>query len=158
MTDNQPEPRYGEYSSNPAGGPEHTVYPYPIAPKPVARRTWDIVLTSILLGLGALNVFGSLKGFNDFGSAVARAFDMRGVGTFTSYGLASGVGLGLNVFGIVLLMITTMFSVRLLQRGRIAFWLPLSAGALNLIIIVIGAIVVMLGDPAFTDYMNRTIH
>ena len=154
MTDNQPAPQYGEYAANWPGANAAPLYPYPTPATPRPRRIWDIILTSILLAFGSYNVLSSLWGFSNFGSIVAKAFDQKGLDAFTSFGLASGVGLGLNVFGVVLLGITILVSVRLLRSNRVAFWVPLSAGVLNVVIIAVGMIVVMVSDPAFTDYLN----
>jgi Family of unknown function (DUF6264) len=150
MTDNQPAPQYGVYSANPIP----TAYPYPTPATPRPRRIWDVVLTSILLAFGAYSVLSSLRAFSNFGSIVASAFEQRGLGAFSSFGLASGVGFGLNVFGVVLLGIAILVSVRLLRSNRLAFWVPLSAGVLNVIIIVVGMIAVMVSDPAFTDQLS----
>jgi hypothetical protein len=153
MTDQRPQPKYGEYGevANPAP-PAQMSWP---PPQPAKRRTWDLVLTVGLLVIGVYNVTRTIAGMASLGSTIATVYDQQGIGTFTSYELASQIAVTLDVASIILLVVAIIVSIARLRRNRIAFWVPLTAGVVNALVAVVGVLVVMLSDPAFSAYVNR---
>ena len=166
-------PQYGEYApadaSNPYGIPGYPAAAAPVAPQaptsgapvygapayapPVRkRRTWDVVLTIILL---VLAFFGMILGivygaiFSD-PKLVSQAMASAGYGTFT--GSAGAGPTVLVVSHIVLFLLALGLSIPLLVRGRIVvFWIPLAIGVVAAIIFWSTLVSILLNDPGFTS-------
>lgn len=172
-------PKYGEYApvdaTNPYGVPGHAAAPAapaapPAAPTPPAysgpsyapayapayappvrgRRTWDVVLTSILLVLG---LFGMLAGLGY--AAIFATPDLldqtmasAGYGGFAGHvGAAPAV---LLISHIALYLLALGVSIPLLVRGRVVvFWIPLTIGVVAAIIFWTTVFSVILSDPSF---------
>lgn len=156
--DQRPQPRYGQYAPVPPAGyvaPQAT--PEPVAPPEPAvrpRRTWDIVLTSSLLLVGVYDVVAGFSQYLDLGPALVTAFEQQGFGEFTSFARAAEVGVVLTVIRVVILMVTIVVSLLLISRGRRAFWVPLTGGVLAALVLMVCVFVIVLGDPAFTQYVS----
>jgi hypothetical protein len=121
------------------------------APPVRKRRTWDIVLTIILLVLGIFGVLASLGYAAIFASPdlLDQTMQSQGFGGFSgSVGAAPAV---LAISHIVLFLLAVGLSIPLLIRGRIVvFWIPLTAGVVAAIIFWATIFVVFLSDPGFT--------
>jgi hypothetical protein len=159
-----PVPRYGEYAPEgyvppqPAPGYEAAAgyqpygsASYPAQPGARRRKTWDLVLTVVLLVLGA---FGALLGvvygaiFTD-PDLLDQALKMQGYGGFSGDpGAAPAV---LIVSHIVLYLLALGGSIPLLLTKRVAFWVPLAAGVLAAIIFWATLMGVLLSDPALVS-------
>jgi len=169
-------PKYGEYApvdaTNPYGVPGHAAAPAapPAAPTPPPyggpayaasyapayappvrrRRTWDVVLTSILLVLG---LFGMLAGLGY--AAIFATPDLldqtmasAGYGGFAGHvGAAPAV---LLISHIALYLLALGLSIPLLIRGKVVvFWIPLTIGVVAAIIFWATVFSVILSDPSF---------
>ena len=172
-------PQYGEYAPagyvSPVAAPAAPANPYGIpgyaapatpsnmyaapafvapAGAPVARkgRTWDRVLTFILLALG---LFGMLLAFVyawifSTPELLSQTMSSQGYGTFS--GSAGSAPAILVVSHIVLYLLALGLSIALLIRGRIVvFWIPLTAGVIAAIIFWVTLATVLLSDPAFVS-------
>ena len=116
------------------------------------RRTWDVALTTALILVGVLDVVGSFARFGDLAASLREIYDQQGIGAFTSDQLADDMGLAINVTRVVLLIAGIGFGLWRLGRRRIAFWVPLSAGALAFIVVGVCLLVVVITDPALAEY------
>jgi hypothetical protein len=122
------------------------------APLGRTRRTWDTVLTIILLVLG---LFGMGLGLI-YAAIVANpellseTMKTQGYGSFSGdVGSAPAV---LVISHVVLFLLALGLSIPLLIRGRIVvFWIPLVIGVLAAIIFWVTLIGVFLSDPAFVS-------
>jgi Family of unknown function (DUF6264) len=163
MTDDRPTPRYGEYApagSVPAVSETAAVAPVDAEPTAavtprVGRRNWDVALTTALLLVGVLDVVNSFSRFGNLAALLRTLYDQQGLGTFTSDQLADDMGIAINVTRVVLLVVAVGFGLWMLGRNRLAFWVPLSAGALAFIIVVVCLLVVVITDPALSEYAIR---
>lgn len=156
--DPRPKPRYGEYAPlPPTGYVQPAAPPEPLAP-PTAierpRRTWDVVLTASLLLVGVYDVVAGFSQYLNLGPALVAAFEQQGFGEFTSFGLASELGVVLTGIRIAILVVVTIVSLLLIARGRRAFWVPLLGGVLAALALMVCIFVIVLGDPAFVQYVN----
>jgi hypothetical protein len=151
MTDDRPQPKYGQYAplTTPAPAPQ------PPAPIGVARppRTWDLLLTTALLLFGVYDVVTGFDKFSNLADALRSVYTAQGYGTFTSDDLASSMGLAINVVRIVTLAAAVLVSLLLIRAGRRAFWVPLAGATFAGLFMIIGLFVVILGDPAFAQYV-----
>lgn len=116
-----------------------------------APRTWDAVLTVVLLAIGVGAVLISMPQFADLYDLLNTASAQVGGGQYTSRELAENVGLGLNLGLIAILVLTVVASVRALRAGRLAFYLPILGGVLGVILMFVMIAVATAGDSAFMD-------
>jgi hypothetical protein len=160
MTDDRPRPRYGEYAPGPPPAPPNpapvvpAVEPAPVEPVATKRRTWDVVLTTALLLIGTWDVVTSFGAYADLGTVLAAVFAQQGLDDFTSFETAAQLGIVANVIRITLLVVAIIVSLMRVGRNRIAFWVPLAAGVIAAIALLVCMFVAILGDPAFTAYVE----
>ncbi len=122
------------------------------APPARKRRTWDLVLTIILLVLG---LFGTVAGLGYAAifatpSLLDETMKSAGFGGFSgSVGSAPAI---LAISHIALFVIAVGLSILLLARGRIVvFWVPLATGLAAAIIFWVVIFSVILSDPNFVQ-------
>lgn len=158
--DTRPEPRYGQYAPLPPAGSQPPTpaeqFPPPAVPAVVERprRTWDIVLTASLILVGVYDVVAGFGQYIDLGPAIVAAYEQQGFGEFTSFALASQLGVVLTVIRVLILVIVIPVSLLLIARRRRAFWVPLGGGVLAALALMICVFVIILGDPAFAQYVS----
>lgn len=177
--EHRPPPQYGEYASPQeqakamgASLPPITHYA-PVVNRPtnaqpygaptsarrnasgkIAPRRWDLILSSGLLAYGLINVISGFFQFSDMGRLIDDVYSTQGVGDFTSTSLSGAFGVVINVTNVVLWLVGMLLTVRLLRRGKIAFYVPLLAGAVASIVAATCMMVLLFSDPAFSDYVN----
>ena len=158
-----PQPQYGEYA--PAGyvppasqqpqpaAPAHPAYPtgYPAQPAPLGRRrkTWDLVLTIILLVLGFFGVLIAV-GYAAIISDPAlmnELFQQQGLGDFD--GTVGAAPTAIVASHIILYLLVLGGSIPLLIAKRVTFWLPLAVGVIAAIIFWAAIGGVFLSDADF---------
>lgn len=119
------------------------------------RRTWDVVLTIILLvlGLGG-TLLGVLYGII-FSSPelIDDAFRQQGLGGFD--GEVGATPLVLIVSHVVLYLVAAGLSILLLVNKKVAFYIPLIAGVVAAVIFWAALIMLMLSDPDFAATYGR---
>ena len=162
-----PVPRYGEYASNPYGVPG---VPAPAAPPAVSdtavapayappvrkRRTWDVVLTIILLVLGFFGTIAALGYAAIFATPSLLDQTMRSAGFGGFSGTIGAAPTVLIASHIGLFVVTAGLSTWLLVRGRVVvFWLPLAAGLVAAIVFWVTVVSVILSDPNFLQNYAR---
>lgn len=167
MSDEQPRPRYGEYapgftppapptSPAPPAPPTHEPFgsaPHP-APHPVAPRRWDRGLTIALLVLGLLGSYVGVStglGLNQPGF-LDQALRQQGLGGFR--GTAGAAPFVLVISHLALYLLALGLSLLALRRGRIAFWIPLTAGALAAVVFWAAFMAVLFSDPGLLQRVN----
>ena len=173
MSDPRPEPRYGQYAdvaapktvgpntpASAASEPDSAARVEPefasrVVPSPVApvRRSWDVMLTAVLLALGVYDVVTGFSQYANLSLVLNDVFAQQGIGEFTSVSAAATVGLVVNSSRIVLIVVALGWSLTRLSRGRIAFWVPLGAGLVAAAVALIGVFVLIAIDPAFALFV-----
>lgn len=158
MTDERPRPKYGEYAdATPTPTPTPSVEPAAAVAPPIpghrSRRTWDVVLSTVLLLWGVFDVATGFPAYANLGATVAAAAKQQGVDGFASATLADEIGSWLNVVRVAILVIAILGTLLLLGRGRLAFWLPLAAAALAALAVAACVFVILIGDPGFAAYV-----
>jgi hypothetical protein len=116
------------------------------------RRTWDLVLTIILLVLGLFGMGLGIAYAAIFSNPeiLSEAMSSQGFGTFE--GSAGSAPVVLVVSHVVLFLIALGVSIALLVRRRIVvFWVPLAAGVIAAVIFWTTLASVLLSDPAFVS-------
>lgn len=121
---------------------------------PPERRPWDVALTVGLIALGAFNVVGSFAAIADFGSTFDTVYATVGIdGRFQDTDTATTVGFAVNVVWVAALLWSAVVAIGRLRAGRIAFWVPLVAGAVTMLVYTVAAGVLIAGDPVFQEYV-----
>ena len=129
--------------------PAYAVPGYGAAPAP-RRRTWDLVLTIILLVAGVVGTIIALFYawiFSD-PTLFADAMSQQGMPLTVD---TRGAGVIIGVSHPVLLLIAAGVSILLLIKNKIAFWVPLTAGVIAAIVFWGTIFAVVLSDPAFMN-------
>jgi hypothetical protein len=138
-------PPPGSYAP-PPGAPNEQSSPYGYAVAPPAdqrpRRTWDLVLTIVLLVLDV--VLAAIMSF--FGLFLAMASDSCGVRDCNTELIATGMMVAVGLPWLVLI-VTVIAAVVVLVMRRLAFWIPLVGGALIVASLVLGFVVAGAGVP-----------
>lgn len=151
-----PPPMYGERQPDYAAAPAYgtPVYGAPLAPVK-RRRTWDMVLTVILLVVG---FFGMLIGlfyawaFSD-PVLLNEAMGQGGMGGFNGT-IGAGPAI-IAVSHIALYLVALGVSILLLVKNKIAFWVPLSAGVIAAFVFWGVLVSILLSDPDFMANVYR---
>lgn len=130
-----PPPTYGErvpdYTAAPAYGTPGYGAPVSTVKR---RRTWDLVLTVILLVVGLFGMFAGVGYGLIFLSPdlLNEALNSQGYGSVTVD--SRGAGALLILSHAALYLVAAVVSIILLVKRVIAFWVPLAAGVIAAII------------------------
>ena len=158
MPDVRPRPQYGEYATPdevaalrgaPDAPPPQRV-DRPVAVPETRGSRWrrlDQPITIALIAFGVLNLLQYSAAFLDFEGfletvtegTVAEKIDFTDAARFG--------GVVLFLLCLVLLVTSSAAAVVLLRRGRIAFWVPLVAGAITVLAWVVVLVVIALQTP-----------
>lgn len=141
----------GSYRASTPPAPLTYVPPAGGAPRP---RIGDRVITIMLLVLaafGALNISSSFFGLERQIGLSATMLDIE------SPKIASWIGpLGV-VSGLVVLLLfalTLIYSIQRMRAGKLTFWVPLTAGAIAMIIMIVVPMVAMSGAPEIMEQLS----
>jgi hypothetical protein len=164
MTDNRPEPKYGQYAPippipAPGSAPAPAVPVAESAPPrevPRGKRNRDAVITTMLLVVGVIDVVTGWRTFADLADGLRAAYAAQGYPPFTSESLASTMGLALNGARATVLALAILISVLRIRAGRIAVWIPIVGAVLAGIIVAVGLLAVIMQDPAIAEYVRNT--
>jgi len=118
------------------------------APK---RRTWDLVLTIILLVLGAIGMLIGIFYGIAFSSPqiIDEAFRQQGLGGFD--GEIGATPLVIIASHVILYLVAAGLSILLLVKKKIAFYVPLIAGVVAAIIFWTALVMLMMSAPSFGE-------
>ena len=173
----RPRPRYGEYATpqeqaeivaksmppvSPLLVPSDHAESVPVptgaieadAASAAPRRRWDLILSVALLLLGLWNVLGSFAQFSDVSSTIQQVFDMQGIGQYTPSPAAGAAGTVIIVANVALFAVATWLTVRRLMVGKLAFWIPLTAGVISFVVMMVAVFAVIASDPAWQSYLT----
>lgn len=147
------QPRYGEYAPPGYVPPVYEQYPGAAAPVPAQapggrrRRTWDVVLTIVLLVLGLIGTALGLvyAAILTTPGLLDEALRQQGYGGFS--GEIGDAPTIIIVSHIALYLVAVVLSIVLLVKRFIAFWVPLAAGVIAAVIFWVTLTGVLLSDP-----------
>lgn len=125
-------------------GQQPDPFGYAVSPGPQKRpiRTWDLVLTIVLLVLAG--VLAAIMSF--FGFFLAMAGDSCGARDCSADLIAVGLMVAVALPWVLLIAIAVAAIVLLVKR-RLAFWVPLVGGVLIISSWFIGALIASAGVP-----------
>lgn len=124
--------------------------------QPSSRR-WDQFLTALLLAYGLWSVISGLTQYANLSTVAQKFYTSQGLGTFSSARpeLGTSLGLAINAADLAVFVIVALVAFRLLRRGRVAFWVPLTGGLVTGIIAAACLISYLFTDPSFATYFDH---
>lgn len=157
MPDPRPAPQYGEYATPEevaalrgldVATPAISETPPPVVPtRGVTGRRFDRPITIALIAFGVLNLLqysGALLDFEGFLETATKGTAAESI-DFTEAARIGGIVL--FVVSLALVLGSAAIAVLLLRRGRLAFWVPLVAGALSVLAWIIVLVVIVMLTP-----------
>lgn len=161
-----PTPAYAQPSAPGYAQPGYAQpgYPHPGYPQPAygapgygqpvpRRRTWDLVLTIILLAVGLIGLVIGLLYAAVLADPVLFQQAMASQGMAVSVD-TSGAALIIGVSHPVLYLVALGVSILLIVKKKIAFWVPLTAGVIAAIVFWGTLMAVLLSDPAILNFVR----
>jgi hypothetical protein len=159
-----PPPQYGERLPAPAGPPAPVgppapgappAYGVPTPPAPAkGRRTWDLVLTIVLLVVGFLGMIGGVLfgvAFGDpaFADQLEQAVSQQGITGEIDF---SGFGPVVILTHVLLYLVAVGVSILLLVLNKVAFWVPLTAGVIAAIVLWGGYYIIVFSSVDISQF------
>jgi hypothetical protein len=180
VVENRPAPQYGEYATPeeqaraagleyipPVAAERATLQPDPPAGpqlqhpgEPVRRRPYDRFFTVVLLAIAAFSLAQSIPNDLDFSASLSADLSRTGIGTFPDVVLADRIGIWLLVAQSILVVLTFVWAIFAMRRGRTSFYIPILGAIAFGIVVVILCIVMFNSSPTFlkemTDYLQKS--
>ncbi len=158
-----PVPRYGEYAPVPPVQPSAaplTPYGAPsyYAPRNDQRppRTADTVISIVLLGIGFFSVLIAILNAFTINYQMDAIYEQYGVDGSYEPGAGAAIAMAVIILShIVLYVLAVVFTIVLIRKRRISFWLPLSAGALASVIFIGTFVALIFADPTLLDVLMK---
>lgn len=163
MTEPTAQPQYGAYATpeqqakaRGTAASLEVVQPQLVAPVEVRpKRQVDRIVSMVLLAIGFVNITTSIPSWLNLPSTLQMVFDQVGIGTYTSTALAESLGILAIVVQAVIWIAALAVTISLMRRNRLSWWVPLAAGALALIAVMVILYIAMAGDPAVMENLTN---
>jgi len=133
--------------------PDHGQTPAPVA---TARRLRvDRILSIALLAYGLVTTLNGFAAYSDLGAVLDDVFAAQGLGDFSSDSTARVGGIALNLVNTAILAVVAAVTIGRLRARRRAVWVPLIGGVAAVLAAFAVLLVVITGDPAFAELLQR---
>ena len=116
---------------------------------------WDAPITVGLLLVGVVNTVQTVAQARQLRMALDQVYAARGIGRYTQAGLATGIGWAIVVTSVASLVLAIGFAVPRIRDHRLAFWIPLVAGAASAVVTIVLVAAAILADPAYLDSIRH---
>jgi len=174
VTETRPRPEYGEYATpeeqaeamgttlpileTPASAAvEEPVVAPPSALEARPPRRWDMVVTIALVVFAIYTTISGFATYSDLAYSLTQVYAMYGYdGQYPNAAQAASVGLIINIVQPVLLILTIWLSTRSLRRGRVTFWIPLTAGIVSGVTSTVLLMTLLFADPGFMAFITKS--
>lgn len=113
------------------------------------------LLTVLLLVFGIWNTVTSIPSFLDLGTSLSQGLALAGYGTVRFGAVAHVVGIVLLVFSFLVLIAAVGLSLRRIRLSHSSFWVPLAAGGLWFVGMVVGVVVIVANTPGIVAVMQN---
>ncbi|MBX3092993.1 MAG: hypothetical protein KF680_00400 [Cryobacterium sp.] len=111
-------------------------------------------VTVFLLGVGLVAVIQSVFSSLNLAESIQILYAQQGIGDYVETPLTSTVGIALVIVHAALWAATAWVSMKVLAAGRTAWWIPLLGAVIAFVVMAILMAVLILGDPAFMQYIG----
>ncbi|WP_193508981.1 DUF6264 family protein [Cryobacterium sp. BB736] len=126
----------------------------PVLPEATGAGLANRFFTVMLLAVGVISVFQSAPGYLALGDTVQTLYTQQSIGDYKPTELTAVLGVVALVLHGLIWAATAYFAVRLLMRGKQSWWVPLVGAVVGIVAVSIVISVLLLGDPAFIDYIT----
>lgn len=154
-----PVPRYGEYADLPpvpAADPSVGGANQPVETGERPPRTGDLIASVILLVLGFFGVAIAIFNALTISLQMQQVYEQYGVeGDYEPGPGVAVAGAVIVISHVVLYALAVIVTIALVRKRRLSFWMPLSAGVLAFVIMIITFIALAFADPALVDAMMK---
>ncbi|MCU1472569.1 MAG: hypothetical protein JWQ92_637 [Amnibacterium sp.] len=116
---------------------------------------WDAPITVGLLAVGVINTVQAVAQARDLPAVLDRIYQARGISRYTPVDVATGIGWAMAVAAIASLVLAIGFSVPRIRDHRLAFWIPLAAGAASAVVTGLLVTAAILADPTYLDSIQQ---
>ncbi|WP_167041061.1 DUF6264 family protein [Salinibacterium sp. ZJ454] len=157
MTEPAAQPQYGAYATPEQQAKARGIAPPPEVVQPMLaapvearpKRQVDRIVSMVLLAIGFVNVTTSIPSWLNLPSTLQLAYDQLGIGTYTATALADSLGVVAIVVQAAIWVAALAITVPLIRSNRLSWWVPLVAGAVAFLAVMVIVYIAMAGDPAF---------
>ncbi|WP_285116147.1 DUF6264 family protein [Leifsonia sp. fls2-241-R2A-40a] len=157
--DDAPAP-YGAASPGPALPQQHQPHqPHPVAPgRPAAPRegapTWNLTLTVLLAVFGFFGMSYSIATLQAIPASMQLLHSTNGLGDYTPVPLVGTLVLVGSILMVAIWIVSAVIAALLLVKRRLAFWVPLVAGIVAMVVLLIFAGAVLATDPVLLGFYS----
>ena len=118
-------------------------------PRPTRTApVWDPPVTIGLLLWGVITTVQTVAQARDLPGSLNAVLSSRGLGPYTQTALATTIGWIVVAEAIVSLALAIGFAVPRIRDHKIAFWVPLAAGAVSAVLTLVLITAAIAADPA----------
>ena len=158
-----PVPRYGEYAPvppvqpaaaplQPYGAPSY--YAQQDGPRP--PRTADMIVSIVLLGIGFFSLLIAILNAFTINYQMDAIYEQYGVDGAYEPGASGAIASAVIIIShLVLYTLAVVFTIVLIRKHRVSFWLPLTAGALASVIFIGTFVALIFADPTLLDVLMK---
>ncbi|MFP3465858.1 DUF6264 family protein [Leifsonia sp. SIMBA_070] len=142
--------------AHPVGAPEQTAHgnvpPGAAQPAP----TWNLTLTILLGVFGFFGMSYSIATLQAIPASMQLLHSTNGLGDYTPAPVVGTLVLVGSILMAVIWVVSAVITALLLVRRRLAFWVPLVAGIIAMVVLLIFAGAVLATDPVLLGFYSGT--
>ncbi|WP_427869401.1 DUF6264 family protein [Leucobacter luti] len=126
----------------------------PGAAAPRKPRTGDRVVTILLLVFGAFGALNIASSFFALGNQIRLMATMIGLENVEPAGWVNTLGTVSGLATLLLFALTAIYSIQRMRAGKIAFWVPLAAGGIAFVLLMVIPMIAMTSTPEIMQAIN----
>lgn len=149
------QPTYPQaYGQQPYGQPAYGQQPYygqvPAGQRPL--RIGDVIVSVILLVIGFFSVLITILSSFTLNDQMEVLYEDYGITESYSAGAGGAIAAAVLIISHVLLFaLAVIFTIPLIRRRKLSFWVPLVAGAIASVVFFATFVVLIMADPNLMD-------
>ena len=117
-------------------------------------RTGDRVVTILLLVFGAFGALNIASSFFALGNQIRLMATMIGLENVEPAGWVNTLGTVSGLATLLLFALTAIYSIQRMRAGKIAFWVPLAAGGVAFVLLMVIPMIAMTSTPEIMQAIN----
>jgi len=119
------------------------------------RAPADRFVSWALLGLGLFNILTTSAALIDLPGAIDQFFAADDLEPYAPVTIGRALGLGALVVTVLLWILSLVLVQRRVNVGKISWWIPVVAGVVAIIVVLVCVGGAMMIDPSVFDYIQR---
>lgn len=120
----------------------------------VVRPPLDRFASWVLLGLGLFNILTTSSALIDLPAAITQFFAADDLDPYGPVGLGRALGIGALIVNAGLWILTLVIVQRRVNAGRISWWIPLVAGVVANVVLLVCVGAAMMIDPSVFQHIQ----